>query len=76
MAIQWWQYSSSGGGGHQGSVRPWLVSQPCCHYILGVETGGDWRRERRPRARTGLAGEDVRSYDRVITDMSWVTVTL
>ena len=37
--------------------------------ILGVERG-----ERRDggRARTGLAGKDVASYERVISDMSWV----
>ena len=33
--------------------------------ILGVERGEE-------RARTGLAGKDVPSYEPVITDMSWV----
>ena len=32
-----------------------------------------WREERgERRARTGLAGKDVPSYEPVITDMSWV----
>ena len=36
--------------------------------ILGVERG----ERREERARTGLAGKDVPSYEPVITDMSWV----